>query len=80
MLLSSHLFLLNLLLFISVPAAVLLRCAYQARKGEPHILRVDLDATHPDNEDNVKYILSFQSAESLAEWTGLFASLADAAS
>lgn len=47
----------------------------QNRKGASHILRIDLKADQPDNDLNLKYILSFESAESLSAWAELFASL-----
>jgi hypothetical protein len=44
--------------------------SYQPRKGEPFTLRVDMNRT--DSDGWVKYILAFETTESLAEWTTLF--------
>ena len=42
----------------------------QPRKGEPFTLRVDM--RREDSEGCVKYVLSWETQESLDEWTALF--------
>ena len=51
----------------------------QARKGEAHVLRVDLAEDRPDSEGNHKYILSFESQDYMQAWTKLFKDMQAAA-